>query len=117
MFRSALDAPPLPLLITGVAGVAGYNALAYFQARYPGQVIGVRQQDNWRLCGPDIVACNAEDRAGLEALFDQYKFASVLDCAGNCALKACELDPAMAWRINVEGADNLVRFASAHGSR
>ncbi|HTM52628.1 MAG TPA: sugar nucleotide-binding protein [Pirellulales bacterium] len=118
MFRSALDAtPPLPLLITGAAGVAGYNALAYFQARYPGQVIGIRQQDNWRLSGPDIVACNAEDRAGLETLFDRYKFASVLDCAGNCALKACELDPAMAWRINVEGADNLVGFAAAHGSR
>ena len=44
-------APPLPLLVTGIAGVPGYNALPYFQARYPGQVIGVRQRDNWRLTG------------------------------------------------------------------
>jgi dTDP-4-dehydrorhamnose reductase len=108
---------PLPLLITGVAGVAGYNALAYFQAKYPGQVVGIRQRDNWRLSRPGVVACNAEDRAGLTELFDQYGFASVLDCAGNCALKACELDPAMAWRINVEGARNLVRLAKQRDIR
>src|SRR5262245_11057346 len=105
MFRqySTSAEPPLPLLVTGVAGVAGYNALAYFQSRYPGQVIGIRQRDNWRLTGPGVVACNAEDHEGLARLFDEYRFAAVLDCAGNCALKSCELDPTMAWRINVEG--------------
>src|SRR5260221_1401019 len=102
MFRQVQEmlAVPLPLLTAGVAGVAGYNALAYFQAKYPGQVIGIRQRDNWRLDGPGIVACNAEDHAGLAALFERYRFASVFDCAGNCALRACELDPTMAWRIN-----------------
>jgi dTDP-4-dehydrorhamnose reductase len=100
--------PPLPLLVTGIAGVPGYNALAYFQSRYPGQVIGIRQRDNWRLTGPGIVPCNAEDRDGLAALFDQYAFRSVLDCAGNCALRACELDRELAWRINVEGVRNLL---------
>src|SRR5437763_1116924 len=100
--------PPLPLLITGIAGVAGYNALDYFQAKYPGQVFGIRQEDNWRLSGPGIVACNAENHARLARLFDEHQFRSVLDCAGNCALKPCELDPAMAWRINVEGVRNLV---------
>jgi dTDP-4-dehydrorhamnose reductase len=118
MLRPATVAsPPLPLLITGVAGVAGYNALAYFQAKYPGQVIGIRQEDNWRLSGQGIVPCNAENRDGLARLFDEHGFASVLDCAGNCALKACELDPAMAWRINVDGAANLVALAAAQGSR
>ena len=33
--------PPLPLLITGISGVAGYNALPFFQRAYPGQVIGI----------------------------------------------------------------------------
>jgi dTDP-4-dehydrorhamnose reductase len=119
MFRPATDNPTfaLPLLITGVAGVAGYNALAYFQRRYPGQVIGIRQQDNWRLSGQGIVACNAEDRDGLARLFDEHRFAAVLDCAGNCALRACELDPEMAWRINVEGARNLVDACLGRGVR
>jgi dTDP-4-dehydrorhamnose reductase len=110
-------APPLPLLITGVAGVPGYNALAYFSARWPGQVIGIRQADNFRLAGPNIVACNAEDRAALATLFDQYQFKAVLDCAGNCALRPCELDPALAWRVNVEGVRNLLAQTVPRGTR
>lgn len=100
--------PPLPLLITGVAGVAGYNALDYFQAKYPGQVIGIRQQDNWRLTRPGVEACNAEDRDSLQRLFDRHQFRSVLNCAGNCALRACELDSRLAWRTNVEGLLNIL---------
>jgi dTDP-4-dehydrorhamnose reductase len=109
--------PPLPLLVTGVAGVAGYNALAYFSARYPGQVIGIRQADNWPLRGPHIVACDAEDRLGLAELFDRWQFRSVLDCAGNCALRACELDSRLAWRTNVEGLINLASFVVERGVR
>jgi dTDP-4-dehydrorhamnose reductase len=99
---------PLPLLITGVAGVAGYNALDYFRARYPGQVIAIRQEDNWRLRGEGVVACDAENHLRLRALFDEYQFRSVLNCAGNCALRACELDTRLAWRTNVEGLTNLL---------
>ncbi|MBN1590841.1 MAG: sugar nucleotide-binding protein [Pirellulales bacterium] len=119
MLRRAhlLPDPPLPLLITGVAGVAGYNALVYFRDKYPGQVVGIRQQDSDYLTGPGIVACNAEDHKRLAQLFDRYQFASVLDCAGNCALKPCELDPALAWRINVEGIRNLLSQIVPRGIR
>jgi dTDP-4-dehydrorhamnose reductase len=95
-------------LITGVAGVAGYNALHYFRTRYPGQVVAIRQEDNWPLSGEGVVPCNAEDHGRLRALFDQYQFRSVLNCAGNCALRACELDSRLAWRTNVEGLINLL---------
>lgn len=108
---------PLPLLITGVSGVAGYNALDYFCPRFPDQVLAMRQRDNWRLVGPSIVVCNAEDRTGLARLFEQHRFRSVLDCAGNCALKSCQLDPEMAWRINVEGVRNLVDVAEQYDAR
>ncbi len=103
------DAPelPLPLLVTGVAGVAGFNAFTYFSQRYPGKVVGIRQADNWPLSGDNIVPCNAEDRDELVRLFDRWNFRSVLDCAGNCALRACELDSRLAWRTNVEGLLNL----------
>lgn len=108
---------PLPLLITGVSGVAGYNALPYFRQRYPGHVVAIRQRDNWRLQGPGIEPCDAEDYDALSRLFDRYGFRSVLDCAGNCALKSCELDPAMAWRINVEGPRNLLHVLRGRGAR
>lgn len=121
----ALDSPssaaaariPLPLLVTGVAGVAGLAAFRYFQHRYPGQVVGIRQADNDRLTGDGIVACDAEDRAGLTRLFDRHAFASVLNCAGNCALKPCELDPALAWRTNVEGVRNLLEVIDGADAR
>jgi dTDP-4-dehydrorhamnose reductase len=108
---------PLPLLITGVAGVPGYNALAYFAARYPGQVIGIRQADNVGLAAPGVVPCNAEDRKSLARIFKEYRFASVLDCAGNCALKQCECAPEIAWRINVEGVQNLLSQTVPRGAR
>ena len=43
--------PPLPLLITGIAGVAGYNAFHYFRRRFGEQVIGIRQSSMWPLVG------------------------------------------------------------------
>jgi dTDP-4-dehydrorhamnose reductase len=108
---------PLPLLVTGIAGVAGFNAFRHFRARAPGRVVGIRQVDNWRLRGEGIVGCDAEDRDGLARLFDEHGFASVLDCAGNCALKSCELDREMAWRLNVEGVANLLAAAVPRGAR
>ena len=68
------EEPPLPILVTGISGVAGYNALPYLQARYPGQVIGIRQRDNWRLSGPGIEICDAEDRGRLEAVIRSIPF-------------------------------------------
>jgi dTDP-4-dehydrorhamnose reductase len=108
LYEPTSESLPLPLLITGVAGVAGYNALHYFRTRYPGQVVAIRQEDNWRLVGEGIVACDAENHQRLRALFDEYQFRSVLNCAGNCALRACELDTRLAWRTNVEGLTNLL---------
>jgi len=108
---------PLPLLITGIAGVSGFNAFHYFRARYPGQVLGIRQRDNWRLDGDGVVPCDAEDHDALKRLFDEHAFGAVLNCAGNCALKSCELDPDMAWRINVEGVRNLLRVVGEQSVR
>lgn len=103
-----LPNPPLPLLITGLTGVAGYNAFKYFHCQYPGKVIGIRQVRNWPLQGDGIVPCDAEDSVALQRLFDKYQFRSILNTAGNCALKSCELDPEMAWRINHSGIRSLL---------
>ena len=108
MRGSELPAPPLPLLVTGITGVAGYNAFHYFRERYPGEVIAIRQRQNWPLRGPGIVACDAEDEAGLRRLFRRYRFGSVLDTLGNCALKQCEQRPHVAWRLNVSTVRHLL---------
>ena len=100
--------PFLPLLITGIAGVAGYNAFRYFSRKFPGQVIGTRRADNWPMAGTGIVPLDADDRSGWAALFARYRFAAVLNSEGSCKLKSCELDPEMAWRVNVSGVSNLL---------
>src|SRR6056297_3367162 len=110
-------APPLPLLVTGVAGVPGYNAFHYFRRRYGAQVIGIRPRDNWPLQGPGIVGCNAEDDEAVAALWQTYRFASVLNATGSCRLKSCELDPDLAYRVNVEGTETIMRHASSSGAR
>ena len=53
-------------------------------------MIGIRQEDNLKIQGKDVIPCNAENREQLARLFDEYKFRSVLNFAGNCALKQCE---------------------------
>jgi dTDP-4-dehydrorhamnose reductase len=107
----------LPLLITGITGVAGYNAFHYFRNRYPGRVYGIRPRQTWRLAGPGVVALDAEDAGALRDLFRTYRFGSVLNAVGNCALKSCELDPEMARTVNVASAASVVAGARAHGAR
>ncbi|WP_153556429.1 SDR family oxidoreductase [Roseimaritima sediminicola] len=108
---------PLPLLITGLAGVPGYNAFAFFRQRYGDAVWAIRPKRNWRLQGPGIIACDTDDTPAVDALWNQHRFAAVLSFAGSCHLKACELDPAMAQRINVRGTANIARAAARHGAR
>jgi dTDP-4-dehydrorhamnose reductase len=107
----------LPLLITGITGVAGYNALHYFQGRYPGRVIGIRPRQTWQFDGEGVLALDAEDQAGMRELFRAYRFRSVLNCTGNCALKSCECDPDMARQLNVDSAANVVANVTAAGAR
>lgn len=115
--HSHLEHPPLPLLVTGVAGVAGYNAFHYFHRRYPGQVVAIRRVDNWPLRGEGVIACDGDDRDGLRRLFDRYQFRGVLDCEGTCKLKSCELDPAMAERVNIDSVVNLLEVTAGANVR
>ncbi len=107
----------LPLLITGIAGVPGYNAFHFLRRRYPGQVIGVRLTRTSGLRGDDIFGIDGEDRAGLRDLFRKYHFRSVLHSTGSCALKSCELDPVMARLINVESVAVMCELVREYGCR
>ena len=107
----------LPMLITGVAGVPGYNALHYFRSRFGDQVIGIRQTNMWPLVGDGIVPCDAEDSDAIDRLWDKYQFRSLLNCGGSCRLKSCELDPEMAHRVNVTGTQNMIRAAARNNAQ
>jgi dTDP-4-dehydrorhamnose reductase len=112
-----IAAPPLPMLITGIAGVPGYNAFHHMRARFGEQVVGIRQSSMWPLQGDGIIPCDIEDTDSIERLWDEHRFASLLSCAGCCRLKSCELDPQMAHRVNVVGAENMMRCARRHDAQ
>ncbi len=107
----------LPLLVTGIAGVSGYNAFAYFRERYGDQVVGQRPKNNWPLSGSGIVGIDLEDEKGISSLIEEYDFRTVINCGGSCALKSCELDPVMARRVNVSGIASLLRAMSGRPIR
>ncbi len=112
-----LGKPPLPILVTGITGVAGYNALAYFQSRFPGRVFGLLPPKTKDFTAPDLILANGDDPKELEAVFEKHRFGAVLDCAGNCDLKGCQLDPKIAWTLNVEIVRNLGRWTRKLGIR
>lgn len=105
------------MLITGIAGVPGYNAFHHFRSLYGEAVVGVRQSSMWPLTGEGIVACDVEDAAAVRRLWEEYRFESVLNAAGSCRLKSCELDPVMAHRVNVVGTKNIMQIAGRRASR
>ncbi len=98
----------LPLLVTGVSGVAGLNAYAFFRQRYGDAVVGQRPRNNWPLTGPGIVGVDMENRDGFRRLIHEGEFRAVLSCGGSCALKSCELDRDMARRVNVASIESLL---------
>ena len=80
-------------------------------------MIGLRPRQTFRLQDDGIVALDADDADGLRDLCREYRFGSVLNCVGNCALKSCELDPAMARRLNVDTAEVIAENAVRLGMR
>lgn len=109
--------PQLPMLITGLAGVPGYNAFHYFRSLYGDQVLGLRQPNMWPLKGDGIIACDVGDARALERLWAAYGFRTVLNSVGSCRLKSCELDPEMAHRVNVLGTGNVARLCRDYHSK
>ena len=111
------DSPAFPMLITGLAGVPGYNAYHYFRSLYGDNVVGIRQPNMWPLKGDGIIACDLDNDREVKSLWDKYQFKTVLNTIGSCRLKSCELDPEMAHRVNVLGTERIARLAGIQNSR
>ncbi|MCP4716421.1 MAG: sugar nucleotide-binding protein, partial [Deltaproteobacteria bacterium] len=107
----------LPILISGLAGVHGYNTFYYFKKHYPGQVCGIRPVQTRSLMDDDIHIINGEDLQSLQALFRAHRFRTVIDASGCCALKSCEYNHELARTVNIDCGRNLMQLARDFGSR
>lgn len=96
----------LPILILGISGVPGFSLFRYFKKLFPGSVYGVRAVKTLSVQGEGVLAIDAEDTHSLSEAFEKYKFGTVIDAGGNCALKACELNAERSRLLNcLQGVD------------
>lgn len=112
-----LEPSQLPILVTGVTGVPGFNFYAWARQSYPGNVIAVRPTGTWRMKGEGIYSIDPDNQEAMAGLFNKYKFRSVLNATGSCALKACELDPNLAFKTNVASASVVANLCRLHHAR
>jgi dTDP-4-dehydrorhamnose reductase len=115
--------PRLPLLVAGIQGVPGYNAFLYFSRLFPGQVHGLVPLHSELPAAPlgeslassGLIRIDQENQTQVAQLFSTYPYRSVIDASGWCALKAAELDPALARRMNIDMGVNVLREAVKAG--
>ena len=112
-----LDESLFPMLVAGLPGVPGWALFRHFVDRYPGKVLGIRPVANRDVQTPHALPLDAEDLTGLSELFRRYRFRSVVDASGNCALKACAADRSLSRLLNYTFGDALVRMAAENGIR
>ncbi len=123
----------MPFLVVGLNGVPGYAIYRYFNKRYGGsdvfngeradicshgnRIYGIRPIKHPCVYGDNVFAVDAEQTERLEELFEKFRFATVIDASGNCALKACECDPGRSRLLNYSQGVDVARLAKAYGSR
>jgi dTDP-4-dehydrorhamnose reductase len=107
----------LPLLITGLPGVHGYNCFYYFRKQLGDEVIGIKPAHTVELEYPGVYGISAEHTEALERLFSRYQFKTVIDASGCCALKSCEYNPQLAAQINCEFGTSISIQARQHKAR
>ena len=103
------------VLITGVTGLLG-NSLAKEVSNY-GQVYGIaRHNCSGQLFG-QMFATDLLNPIELKTLINKIEPDIVIHAAALASVDACESDPILAERVNVEATRNLLRILPKHGCR
>lgn len=92
--------PHRRLFITGISGLLGLNAALQWRGRF--DITGCYRSRPVSMPEVKAVALNLEDSAATQALFEQIRPDVVLHTAALTDVDRCELDPALAARLNVD---------------
>ena len=88
------------LFITGISGLLGLNGALHWRDRF--ETIGCYRSRPIAIGGVEAVALNLEDAAATQSLFQQTKPDLVLHTAALTDVNRCEIEPALAARLNID---------------
>ena len=103
------------IAVTGANGLLGGDAVAQLRAH---EVFALGRGASRLPPGPARwVECDLGDGHSVEAALRELRPEAVLHAGAATDVDACERDPAMAWRVNVEGTAQVARACAAIGAR
>ena len=102
--------------VTGANGLLGGDAVARLAGRH--EVLAVGRGPSRLPPGPYAWAdADLGDGGSVEAALRAFRAEAVLHAGALTDVDACERDPALAWRVNVGGTEQVARGCAALGAR
>ena len=103
------------ILITGASGLLGSNLALLGASEH--EVLGTFHRHSLDIPGVQLVAADLTDPEAAGTVIGSYRPEWVVHCAGATEVDRCELEPAWAWRLNVDMARHVAAAAQSVGAR
>ena len=103
------------LLISGVSGLLGLNTALQWSNTF--EVAGLYLDHPVAVPGVETIRLDIEHRGSLQDFVQTFRPDVIFHTAGLTNVDRCELEPALAHRLNVEVTRNLAESALAAGAR
>jgi len=103
------------LFITGISGLLGANLALEASGRF--EVAGCYRRHPIAHPGVAAMPLDVLDTGGLERTVRRLRPDVVIHTVGMSSVDACEVDPELAWRLNVETTRGVARVTRAAGVR
>ena len=103
------------VLITGASGLLGSNLALVLNERF--EIIGTYNQHPLCLDNCDIVSVDITQADKTWAIIRQVEPHVVIHCAAETRVDYCEEHPEEAFRVNVEGTENVAKGAAHVGAK
>lgn len=107
------------ILITGANGLLGQHLVARMSRIPEYDVLATGRHPTPRFSGGSCgyVRLDITDAQQVRQLFLDFAPSVVVNCAAMTEVDRCERDRDKAWRVNVEGVENLAQACKSHGTR